>query len=197
MAVPNSGRQISRMAQWGHTLADAILRAEPKLGRIRLVAIDGPSGSGKSTLAREIDDALRARGVRTALISTDDLATWDNPVAWWPELRAGLLDELAQGRIGRYRKNDWSSGEPRPGELITIEPPEVLLVEGVSSGRSSVRPLLSHLCWIEQETESERLEFAVRRDGEHEREHLAKWQRFEKAWFAVDDPRTHANTVLP
>lgn len=167
-------------------LADAVLAVPPRLGRVRLVAVDGPSGAGKSTFAARLCEALHP--AKTALISTDHFATWDDPVAWWPRLAEGVLEPLARGEPGRYVKLDWTSGDPRPGEHITVAPPDVLIIEGVSAGRASVRSRLSALCWLNGPDTTERLERTVQRDGEEAREHLVRWQAFERGWFAVDDP---------
>jgi len=177
-------------------LIGALLAAPARLGRVRVLAIDGPSGAGKSTLAAEVVDGLRSRGCRTVLVSTDAFATWDDPVAWWPRLVDGVLRPLADGREGAYRRMDWSTGTPRPGELIRVTVPDVLVLEGVSSGRTSVRPLLSHLCWISGGSEAGRLARSVARDGEAAHAELGRWQRFERGWFAVDGTAEAAGTRL-
>lgn len=115
----------------------------PKLGAVRLLAIDGPSGSGKSVLADRVVADFRQAGIRTALVRTDHFATWDDPVAWWPRLVDGVLEPLRGNQPGRYQRVEWVAGSPRPGPSCTVEVPEVLVVEGVSSGRRSVRPRLS------------------------------------------------------
>ncbi|WP_410564733.1 uridine kinase [Amycolatopsis sp. cmx-4-61] len=161
-----------------------------------MLAIDGPSGAGKSTLAADVVARLTARGCRTALVSTDAFATWDHPVAWWPQLLDGVLRPLAAGVAGAYRRMDWSTGAPRPGELVRVPVPDVLVLEGVSSGRASARPLLSHLCWLSGGSEAERLARAVERDGAAARADLARWQRFERGWFAVDGTPEAAGTRL-
>ncbi len=163
---------------------------------MRVLAIDGPSGAGKSTLATQVVAGLTARGCRTALVSTDAFATWDDPVAWWPRLVGGVLRPLADGEPGAYRRMDWSTGAPRPGELVRVAVPDVLVLEGVSSGRTSVRPLLSHLCWLSGGSAAERLARAVDRDGAAARAALARWQRFERGWFAVDGTLEAAGTRL-
>jgi len=169
--------------------ATRVLAAPPRLGSVRLLAVDGPSGAGKTRLAAEIGDVLRARGVETAQVSTDDFATWDEPVSWWPRLAAGVLEPLAEGRPGRYRRTEWSAhGQPYPGSWVDVPAADVLVLEGVSSGRRSVRGVVSVLCWLDHGDEAARLERAVGRDGEWSRPHLRAWQRFEAGWFAVDEP---------
>ncbi|OQO92919.1 uridine kinase [Saccharomonospora piscinae] len=176
-------------------IAGAVLAAPARLGAVRLVAVDGPSGAGKSTFARSLIAALRERGAEAGLIGTDDFATWDDPVAWWPRL-ADVLDRLARGVAGGYRAWDWSDGEPRPGAWVAVPVPDVLLVEGVSAGRASIRPRLSRLVWLELPDPALRLARAVARDGESCARQLAAWQRFERGWFAVDRTRHHADDVV-
>ena len=166
----------------------AALGAPPRLGGVRVVAIDGPSGSGKSTLARAV---VRAHP-GAVLIPTDDFATWDDPVAWWPRLEHGVLAPLGNGQPGRYQRMDWSDGPPKPGEWVAVPVADVLVVEGVSSGRRSVRDRLSCLVWVDLAGAAARLERAVTRDGERSRPHFVRWQRFEAGWFAVDDPAADA-----
>ncbi len=139
---------------------------------------------------------MRALGSGTALVSTDAFATWDDPVAWWPRLEEGVLQPLALGRPGEYRRMDWTSGAPRPGVLVPVEVPEVLVLEGVSAGRRAMRSRLSHLCWVAGGSAAERLERAVARDGESSRAQLRRWQLFERGWFAVDGTRGAAGTVV-
>jgi hypothetical protein len=51
---------------------------------------------------------------------------------------------------------DWTSGLPRFGEFVTVEMPDVLVLEGVSFG-----PSLSYLCWVHSPDPAVRLERAV------------------------------------
>nr|WP_091802716.1 uridine kinase [Prauserella marina] len=177
-------------------VANAVLAAKPALGDVRMLAVDGPSGSGKSTFAAAVVDCLRADGTSTALVSTDDFATWDAPVSWWPRLLEGVLTPLAAGRQGSYRVMDWTSGLPRLGEQVGVDVPEVLVLEGVSAGRASIRSRLSLLCWVEIADVATRLDRAVSRDGESSRPMLTAWQRFEHGWFEVDQTRQSAHTTF-
>ncbi|WP_246244067.1 uridine kinase [Amycolatopsis pithecellobii] len=182
MAVPSPDAALSE-------LAAAVLAWPPRLGDVRLVAVDGPSGAGKSTFAAKLAGALAP--ARVTIISTDSFATWDDPVAWWPRLAEGVLEPLEHAQTGHYTKLDWTSGRPVPGERITVAPPDILILEGVSAGRKSVRPRLSALFLVIGPDPVERLERAVRRDGEASRAHLRRWQAFERGWFPVDGTFTH------
>ncbi|SFA71601.1 Uridine kinase [Amycolatopsis marina] len=165
----------------------AVLAEPPRLGDVRLLAVDGPSGSGKSTLAQAVRAELERAGRTVGLVSTDDFATWDDPVSWWPRLAEGVLHELAEGRPGRYRRTRWPDGVPVLAEWVAVDVPDVLVLEGMSAGRASVRAHLSCLCRLTLPGPAERLERAVRRDGESARRHFEEWQAFEKGWFEVDD----------
>jgi hypothetical protein len=163
----------------------------PGLGRTTLVAVDGPSGSGKTHYATRL-----ARELGATLVSTDDFATWDDPVSWWPRLVDGVLAPLGRGRPGRYRKTEWVDGLPRPGAYREVAVPEVLVIEGVSAGRKSINDTLSHLIWCELADHAERLARAVARDGEAVRNDLVTWQKFERGWFAVDQTKTRADQIV-
>lgn len=175
-----------------HKLLTAIMAAPPRLGGVRLVAVDGPSGAGKSTLAGRIATALD----HAVLISTDHFATWEDPVSWWPRLENGVLTPLAHGRPGRYQRTEWTDGVPEPGEWVTVDVPDVLVLEGVSAGRRAARNRLSCLFWVEFADAPTRLRRSVARDGEPSRAHLERWQEFEAGWFAVDRPWSVADQIL-
>ncbi len=177
-------------------VADAALAAPPRLGAVRAVAIDGPSGAGKSVLADAVVAALRARDVAVALVRTDHFATWEDPAGWWPCFESGVLAPLRDGLPGRYQALDWSSGEPRPGEEVTVPVPDVLVIEGVSSGRRALASELSLAVWVSGPDRAARLERAVARDGEHIREHLLRWQAWEEPWFAADDTEARADLAV-
>jgi energy-coupling factor transporter ATP-binding protein EcfA2 len=86
----------------------ALLAAPPRLGAVRVLAIDGPSGSGKSTLAAALVGELAELGRSVRTVPTDHFATWDDPVSWWPRLVDGVLAPLRAGQPGRYRMMDWT-----------------------------------------------------------------------------------------
>ena len=161
----------------------------PRLGRTTLIAIDGPSGSGKTRLAARLAAELGA-----IVVSTDDFATWDDPVSWWPRLVNDLLVPIELGKTACYQRIEWADGRPYPGGTRRVEVPDVLVIEGVSAGRRSIYDTLSHLVWCEVPDETTRLRRAVARDGEQARKHLLTWQEFERGWFVVDQTKARADT---
>ncbi|APU12298.1 MULTISPECIES: uridine kinase [Actinoalloteichus] len=177
-------------------LIDAVLRRPARLGRVRVLAVDGPSGSGKSTLADAILAALPARGVVGGLVRSDDFATWTEPEGWWDRLEHGVLAPLRAGRPGGYRRIEWTDSGPQPGGSVEVPIPEVLVLEGVTTGRRAASELLSLLVWISWGDEQHRRERAVARDGEVIRTPMHGWQRFERAWFAEDRPWERADVLV-
>ena len=82
---------------------------------------------------------------------------------------------------------------PVLGAEVVVPPTEVLVVEGVSSGRRAAMPWLSQLIWVEAE---DGLARAVARDGEASRAELLRWKEFERGWFQVDGTRERADLVV-
>lgn len=160
-----------------------------------IIAVDGPSGSGKSTFADALVSRLDAQGVRSILIRTDDFATWDCPVSWWPELENDVLHAFTRGRDIEYRPRVWTGPVAQPGPLVWVRWQPLLIVEGVSSARHSMAARLACGLWLDGPSHAERLARTVARDGEAERVHLRRWQEFEDGWFAVDETRTRCRVV--
>jgi hypothetical protein len=168
-----------------------VILRPPRLGRTALVAVDGPSGSGKTHYAAEL-----ARDLGATVVSTDDFATWTDPVSWWPRLVSDVLVPIEMGKTACYQRTEWTDGRPHPGAHRSVEVPDVLVIEGVSAGRRSIFGRLSCLVWCELPDPVARLERAVARDGEQARNHLLTWQDFERGWFAVDQTKSRADVVL-
>ena len=154
-----------------------------------IVAIDGPSGAGKSTFADALVARLEELRTRVVLIRTDDFATWDDPVGWWPELEEEVLRSYWRGHDFRFHPRVWRDGKPELGPRVWLRWEPLLIIEGVSSARRRIADRLTHALWLEGGTAAERLERSVARDGEGSREQLEKWQQFEYGWFEVDRTR--------
>jgi hypothetical protein len=103
-----------------------VLGRRPRLGAVRLVAIDGPSGAGKTTFATRL---ARALPVDTAVVPTDAfLDGWAEPLSVWPALRSGVLDPIAVGRPGAYHAYDWTLRR-FGAEATPVAVPIVLILE--------------------------------------------------------------------
>ena len=155
----------------------------------RVVAVDGPGGAGKSTLAARIADALG--GAQVA--HTDDFASWEVPLDWWPRLRDELLEPLARNEPARYRCTDWTGQGVERYE--TIRPADVVLLEGVSASRSAFRPYLAYAIWVETPRDA-RLARGLARDGEDARPLWERWMAEEDEYVARERPHERADAVV-
>ena len=88
--------------------------------KTRIVAVDGPGGAGKSSLARWLAPRLDAQ-----VVPTDDFASWDNPIDWWPQLLDLVLKPLAAGERASYQPTSWGGNEREP---LGIEPCGTVIV---------------------------------------------------------------------
>jgi uridine kinase len=158
------------------------------LGAGRLVAVDGPAGSGKSTLAAEVAALAGA-----PLLHLDDLYPgWGGLLDVDPVV-LGVLEPLAQGRPGRYRRYDWYAGQYQ--ETHHVEPGPLLVLEGVGAGNRAWAPLVTTLVWVEA-SPGLRKDRALARDGAALREHWDAWTRDETRLFAEQDTCARADLVV-
>jgi uridine kinase len=177
-------------------LAARVLGTPPRLGPVRLVAVDGPSGAGKSRFAERLAAALRrAGGERPPVVRTDDLLDgWDDQFTFWPRLERDVLAPLRGGRSGRYRRYDWHRGA-FGDDVTTVPATKVVIVEGVSAARAAIRPELALSVFVSAPRDL-RLRRALERDGEGLRAYLEEWQRGEDRHFAADATAHAADLVV-
>jgi len=154
-------------------LAARILAGAPRCGHTRLVAVDGPGGAGKSVFARR----LAARLGGAPVVHTDDFASLDNRLDWWPLLEGQVLEPLGAGRAGRFRRYDWD--DSALAEWVEVPAAGTVVIEGVSSARAAVADRLSCAIWIET-APAVRLRRGLDRDGDGA---LPLWQE----WMAEED----------
>ena len=176
-------------------LAATVLARPPRLGSVRLVAVDGPAGSGKSTFARRLAVALRAAGASVAEVHVDDfLEGWADIVSFWPRLEEWVLGPLRHGREGSYRVYDWVLADWDP-RWRSLEVPDVLVLEGVTSARAAIRAELSLGVYLVADREL-RLARGIERDGEALRPHWLRWMADEDVHFALDRPSDHVDVLV-
>jgi uridine kinase len=177
------------------TLLDHVQAAAPRLGRTRLISIDGPAGSGKSTLATNIAARAEARGLHTFIVHMDDLYDgWTGAVRGFGLLRDHVLQRMADGREGRYRRYDWYVGAYAELHVVPVTV-ELLIVEGVTSCDRDADRWQSLRLWIETSNEI-RLERGIARDGEALRDHWLDWMRWERDHFAEEATRSRAHVII-
>lgn len=170
-------------------LAARVLAAPPRLGSVRLVAVDGFAGSGKTTFAARLGDALGAQ-----VVHTDDLLEgWADIVSFWPRLEEWILAPLRCGRAGRYRRYDWERAEFAEWHDVPLAP--VLILEGVTSARVAVRPELTFSIWIDAPKDV-RTARGIARDGEAMRPQWEAWQVAEEAHVKEDQTARAVDLVI-
>jgi uridine kinase len=171
-------------------LVERIRAAAPPAGMTtKVVAIDGPGGAGKSTLARQLAEALDG----APIVQTDDFASWDDPLDWWPRLRDEVLAPLARNEPARYRCSVW--GDDDEERWQEVEPADAVVLEGVSSSREAFRPYLAFSIWVETPGEL-RLARGLARDGEEMRAQWRQWMAAEDEYVARERPSDHADAVV-
>lgn len=185
-------------------VARRILARPARLGRTRLVAVDGPSGAGKTAFAARLAEALRTVGEKAArihpvdevpVLHTDDLLDgWADQFTFWPRLERWVLAPLRAGRPGRYRRYDWRRKQFDP-QWIPVPPAPVVILEGVSSARARVRPELSFAVFVTAPVPVRRAR-ALARDGVELLPHLQEWWRGEEVHFAADATPEHVDLVV-
>jgi uridine kinase len=168
---------------------DVVTMIMRRPGPTRLVAIDGPGGAGKSTFATRLAEAA----VGAPVIHTDDFASADNPIDWWPRLLAEVVEPLVSGASAHFRRYDWSTRSL--AEWITVDPAPIVIIEGVSSGRSEWARHLSFVVWVETPRQV-RLARGLERDGADAIGDWEGWMDGEDSFYARDPVRARADLVI-
>src|SRR5271156_6620727 len=110
-------------------LAGRLAGTEPRLGRTRLVAVDGRSGSGKTWLAGRL-----ARPLDAPVIHLDDLYPgWDGVAKAADVLTEWVIEPLSRQEPARWRRFDWDTMSY--AEWHRTEAAGVVLLEGCGSIR--------------------------------------------------------------
>jgi uridine kinase len=170
-------------------LARRVMDRPPRAGDCRVVAVDGPSGAGKSSLASELAGRLDAQ-----VVAVDDL------IPGWTGLRAGppilvhdVLEPVAAGRDGGYRRYDWVAGAYAEWQQVSVAP--YLVVEGCGAGSRVVAPYLSLLVWVDADREL-RFERGIERDGEAFRPYWERWEDESQQLFREEGTAARADVVV-
>lgn len=166
------------------SLARRVLARPPRLGAVRLVAIDGPSGAGKTSFAGHLAEAVAPLAAVEVMHIDALLDGWAPPLSVWPKVREWVLDPLRRGVPGAHLGYDWASGRYGDG-WRPVPVPVVLVLEGTTSACVAVRPELSLSVLVTADPRV-RLARALARDGAQIAEPLAGWRTAENAYFAAE-----------
>jgi uridine kinase len=153
-----------------------------------VTAVDGPGGAGKSTFAARLSAALGG----VPIVHTDDFASWDDPLDWWPRLIEQVLEPLAAGKAARFQRYDWTTRsldgwrEVDAGHVI---------LEGVSANRLAFCAYVGFAIWVET-PRPVRLARGLERDGVEMREQWRAWMAAEDDYLARESPDERSDLVV-
>jgi uridine kinase len=159
------------------------------LPRPHIILIDGEAGAGKTTLANLMSAALGA----TVVHLDDAYPGWSGLVAGRDAVIASVLESARQGDTASYVAWDWEGN--RPGRSITVEPRDVLIVEGCGISTARSRALAEVSIWLDC-PEPRRLERIHQRDGASFDEHWAEWNEQVSRHITENDPIASATVRL-
>jgi uridine kinase len=193
-----------RMVRAACSLIEEHTIARKREGRPLFVAIDGGTGAGKSMLARGIQEKSGA----VSIVRTDDffrplneyptasLAAEDLYELYfaWQRMRDEALIRLRRGETATYQKYDWSADRLLQWE--TVEPEEIVLVEGVYSSRPELRPMLDAVIVVEA-PRAERLRRVLARDPNPTTDWITPWMKAEDWYLEKIRPQDTADLILP
>lgn len=159
-----------------------------------IIAIDGPAGAGKTTLAHEIYLALSPK-MSVSVIHMDDLYDgWDNALG---EDLTSVLQYLAaqhqNNSAAEIRRYNWTTSSF--GESKTIEPADLLILEGVGSADKSLQDELAALIWIDIDPEIGVMR-VIARDGYQVQDEMKKWLGAQQEYFSQHSTREKADFIL-
>jgi uridine kinase len=178
-----------------------------RVGRAMLVgAIDGGAGAGKSTLAK----GARDRFGRVSILRADHFFRPLNeyPAARlppheayqlyfpWERMRDEALLPLRRGQTAHYQRYDWETD--RLNEWVTVEPNEVILIEGVYATRPELRPVIDIAVFVDTPRDERRKRMLARGHLRNDigNDWLAPWMAAEDWYFANVRPAEHADLVV-
>lgn len=169
-------------------IAAVIRLSEPRCNKVRLVTIDGPAGSGKSQLAERLATEL----TDTVVIHMDDLYEgWEkalDPILF-ERIRAWITTPLLNELPPHHLVFDWALN--KYADWKSNPKSSVVILEGVGSGNSVIRNLVSQAIWIEADSEL-LLDRVVQRDGEIVRDEMLIWKARESAYFQLHNVKANA-----
>jgi uridine kinase len=159
-----------------------------------LIAIDGPAGAGKSTLAKDLYLYFSvARDVN--LLGLDEIYDgWENALG---EKLTSDLQAMASAHVKKetalIQIYDWALS--RFSDVRTIEPKEILIIEGVGSAQEVIREHKAITIWMDIDP-LVGIERVLNRDGHHIAQEMKAWQELQGQHFAQSGARDNADFII-
>jgi uridine kinase len=171
-------------------IATAVGGRRPPIGMAtRIVAIDGLGGAGKSTLAEKLSITLDGADI----VHTDDFASWENPIDWWPQLIEKVLEPISRNEPVSFQASQWDAAHDP--ERVEFRPDDFVIVEGVTAAREAFVPYLTYTIWVEA-PEEVRLRRGLKRDGQTARKQWELWMAEEATYRSRERPDGRADLVI-
>lgn len=197
-----------------HAVYARIQRVAPD--RVALVGVSGIDGSGKSARSRELNDALRALGLRVAHIGIDP---WQNPQSVrfggadpglhfysrcirFEELFAQLVDPLLRhGSINLNTRGIRTDRDEWYDLSYAFEDVDLVLLEGILLFTRELAPRFDLRIWIECSFDTA-LQRALARNVENlpaahlRRDYERIYHAAQRHHLSIDTPRASAHLIF-
>ena len=171
-------------------LGARLAKTEPRLGRTRLIAVDGRSGSGKTWLADQL-----ARSLGAPVIHLDDLYPgWDGLTKAADVLTEWVIEPLSRQEPAHWRRFDWDSMSY--AEWHSTEAAEVVLLEGCGSIRSALAGVYAARIWVDAPAAARRQRLRARPDWGAYQPHARRWAELEEQLYAIEHTRQHCDVIV-
>jgi uridine kinase len=177
---------------------DILRNKSPRVGNVLFIAVDGREGSGKSTLAELIAKELGAE-----IIHTDDFASWENPLNWWPDVNKYIFEPIREGAktLSYPRSQWWKDRQREPVTDQSVTP--IMVIEGVSASRNEFAPYISLAIFVDA-PDDVRVTRGIARDIKlglkESRDEILKdwenWEDAEKKFYAADKTFERADLIV-
>lgn len=131
-------------------LAPLLRDLSPSCGGTAVVAIDGRAGSGKSTLGTALAQELNCPIARMETVYPG----WDGLEQGIDLMAHRVMRPLSLGESALVPQWDWHT--MTWGADHALDPPTLLVVEGVGCGARPMSPYLALLVWLECEPDVRR-----------------------------------------
>jgi len=173
------------------TLAARARALDQTCGLTAIVAIDGRAGSGKSTLAGELIAELGC-----PLVQMESLYPgWNGLADGIGLLVTRVLEPLSRGEVAQVPQYNWHTNTfDAP---VRLEPPALLVVEGVGCGALNAAGFIGELLWLELDAdERQRRALARESDGAAFADYWNDWAAQEDILLAADPINERADLSI-